>query len=186
MVPSRSLRLPGDAANGGNGHTDPTRVATDFFAALALQDWDAAVGMVEPRSLVDFRDSQLTLFASWAEQRGIVHHDDVTLRAFAGAPTLRELAGLSAEVFAARYLAAGSGAPSAYRVLGHVLESEDVAHVVYRPIHQEASADALDVAVVHLRRHDGHWCVLMSQELADDAFILFDLDDLEDSAQGGP
>jgi hypothetical protein len=208
MVPSRSPQSQGDAENGGNGHADPTRVATDFFAALGLQDWDDAIGFMEPRSLVDFRASQLALFASLIEQRDaggraraelrsygwssdgeqyaeqLRRYGDVTLRAFPGAPSLRQLAELSAEVFAARYLAAGSGSPSAYRVIGHVVESDDIAHVIYRPILEGTTDDALRVAVVHLRRHDGHWCVLMSQELADDAFILFDLDDLEDSAPG--
>jgi hypothetical protein len=175
-------------------------VATDFFAALALQDWDDAVHYVEPRSLAEFRESQLALFASWVDQRdairraraeGRVHswgaddvlraeqlerHGDVSLNAFAGAPTLRELAALSATGFAARYLAAGRNAPSAYRVFGHVLESDDVAHVVYRPIQAGYVGDPLRVAVLHLRRHDERWCVLMSEELADGAFILFHLD----------
>ena len=200
MVPSRSPHLPGDAENGGDTHPDPTRVATDFFAALALQDTDDAVGYVDPYSLTEFRESQLALFASWVDQRDAIRraraegrshgwgsdgvlsaeqlerHGDVSLNAFAGAPTLRELAALPAAGFAARYLAAGRNAPSAYRVFGHVFESDDVAHVVYRPIQAGYVGDPLRVAVLHLRRRDERWCVLMSEELADGAFILFHLD----------
>ena len=200
MVPSRSLPPSENAENGGDRHADPTEVATDFFAALALQDWDDAVGYLEPQSLAEFRESQLALFASWVEQRDAIRraraegrghgwgsdgvlrpeqlerHGDVSLNAFAGAPTLRELATLPAAGFAARYLAAGRNAPSAYRVFGHVLESADVAHVVYRPIQAGYVGDPLRVAVLHLRHHDGEWCVLMGEELADGAFILFHLD----------
>jgi len=200
MVPSRSLPPTEDAENGGDRHADPTELATDFFAALALQDWDDAVRFLEPHSLAEFRESQLAQFASWVEQRDAIRraraerrghswgsdevlraeqlerHGNVTLNAFAGAPTLRELAELPAENFAARFLAAGRNAPSAYRVFGHVLEGDDVAHVVYRPIQAGYVGDPLRVAVLHLRRHDAEWCVLMSEQLADGAFILFHLD----------
>jgi len=205
MVPSRSLELPGDAENGGAERADPTDVATDFFAALALQDWERAIHFAEPRSLAEFRDSQLALFTSWAEQRdasqraresGRMHswssdgvlrpedverHGDVRFEAFPGAPTLRELAALPAATFAARHLAAGRIAPGAYRVFGHVLESDDIAHVVYRAIYDALQDDQLQVAVLHLRRHDEQWQVLLRRELADGAFILFHLDEPDDS-----
>jgi hypothetical protein len=205
VVPSRSLHLPGDAENGGDERADPTDVATDFFGALSLQDWERAVALVEPRSLDEFRESQLALFTSWAEQRDerrrmraerrdhmwtsdgalsaeqLERYGDVRLRAFTGAPTLRELAALSAEIFAARHLAAARLAPSAYRVFGHVLESDDIAHVVYRPIDEALQRERLDVAVLHLRRHDWQWQVLLRQDLADGMFILFDLDEPDES-----
>ena len=205
MVPSRSLHLPGDAERRGDDHADPTDVATDFFAALALQDWERAVRLVEPRSLDEFRESQLALFASWAEQRDVIRrarveqsmyswtsdgvlrpeqlerHGDVRLKAFPDAPTLRELAALPAETFAARHLAAGRFAASAYRVFGHVLERDDVAHVVYRPIGEELHSERLDVAVLHLRRRDERWQVLLSRELADGTFILFHLDEPDEA-----
>jgi hypothetical protein len=210
MAPSRSLRHPEDAEDGGNRDSDPTRVATDFFAALALQDWEDAIRYVEPRSLVEFRESQLGLFGAWASQRDelrhartdpnrktyvsvwdsafhpevLERHGDVRLHAFGDAPTLRELARLPAAMFAERYLAAGRGGPSAYRVFGHVLEGEDVAHVVYRPIDAATGADSLDVAVLHARRHDGRWYVLLSREIVDEVFILFHLDEPDDLDEG--
>ncbi len=107
-------------------------------------------------------------------------HGDVPLHAFDGAPTIRELAVLPAETFAARFLGASRPAPGAYRVLGHVLEGDDTAHVVYRPIHEGLTGDPLGVAVLHARRQDGRWQVLLNQELADAAFILFHLDDSDD------
>lgn len=187
---------------------DPTRVATDFFAALALGDWQDAVRYVEPQSLAEFRESQLALFASWAAQRDEIRrarrdrgtyvafsdspfdaellerHGDVRLHAMAGAPTLREVAALPAQAFAARFLAAGRGAPGAYRVLGHIYENDAIAHVVYRPIHEGTRPDSLDVAVLHARRHDGRWYVLLSHELADAALVLFHLDDSPDDDEG--
>ena len=199
MVPSRSLHLPGDAS--GGEHQDPTEVATGFFAALALHDWERAVHLAEPRSLDEFRESQLALFAAWAEQRDVSRraraerrdyswssdgvlraeqldqHGDVRLEAVAGAPTLRELAALPAATFAARHLAAGRMHPGAYRVLGHVLEGDDLAHVMYRPIHGASQYDQLLVTVLHLRRHGERWQVLLRQEIADGTFILFHLDE---------
>ena len=204
MVPSRSLHLPGDAESGGDERTDPTAVATEFFTALSLEDWERAVRLAEPRSVDEFRESQLALFASWAEQRdalrraraerrghswssdGVLRpeqlerHGDVGLEAFPGAPTLRELAALPASTFAARHLAAGRSAPTAYRVLGHVLEGYDVAHVVYRAVHDAALDDPLRVAVLHLRRHGEQWQVLLREDLADGAFVLFHLDEPDD------
>jgi hypothetical protein len=35
--------------------------------------------------------------------------------------------------------------------------------------------------VLHLRRHDGSWQVLLGQDLADGTFILFHLDDLDET-----
>ena len=200
MVPTPSVGLPHDAENGGGRHADPTCVVTDFFAALALQDWEDAVRYVEPRSLAEFRESQLAMLAAWAAHRDelrrargdrntyiavtknvldsemLERHGDVRLHAFAGGPTLLEVAALPAETFAMRFLAASRMAPSAYRVFGHVLESDDVAHVVYRPIGEALQRERLDVAVLHLRRHEGMWQVLLSPELADGTFILFHLD----------
>ena len=205
MVPSRSLHRPGDAETGGDERPDPTDVATDFFAALSLQDWEGAVRFAEPHSLAEFRESQLALFTSWAEQRDVVRraraeqrdfmwgademlsaeklerHGDVRLHAFRGAPTLRELAALRAEDFAARQLAAGRNTPSAYRVFGHVLEGDDIAHVLYRPIDGGLHHEGLEVSVLHLRRRDGSWQVLLRQDLADGTFILFHLDDLDET-----
>lgn len=205
MVPSRSFHLPGDAESGGDECPDPTDVATDFFAALSLQDWERAIQFAEPRSLTEFRESQLALFASWAEQRDAIsrarveqsmyswtsegvlrteqleRHGDLRLQAFPGAPTLRELAALPAEIFAARYLAVADLAPSAYRVFGYVLESDDIAHVVYRRIYEAVQPDRLDVAVLHLRRHDERWQVLLPRELAEGAFILFHLDEPDET-----
>jgi hypothetical protein len=205
MVRSRSLRHPEDAEDGGSRHSDPIRVATDFFAALALRDWEVAVGYVEPRSLVEFRESQLANIVSWAERRDEIRssrarqhtfgwssdgvlsaerlqrHGDVRLYAFPGAPTLRELAALPVEIFAARLLAAGRDSPGAYRVFGHVLERDDLAHVAYRPVYETLHYDELDVALIHLRRHDGRWQVVFRQELADGTLILFHMDDPDDS-----
>ena len=62
-----------------------------------------------------------------------------------------------------------------------MLEGDDVAHVVYRPIDEALQHERLDVAVLHLRRHDDRWQVLLSQELADGAFILFHLDEPTES-----
>jgi hypothetical protein len=204
MVSTSSVRHSEDAGNGDSRHADPTRVATDFFAALAVQDWESAIGHVEPRSLAEFRQSQLAQLVSWAAHNDEIRqarsdrktyiamsevvldaellerHGDVRLHAFAGAPTILELAALPAETFAARVLAASRIAPCAYRVFGHVLEGDDTAHVVYRPIHAGFAGDSLDVAVLHARRHDGRWRVLLSHELADAAFILFHLDDPDD------
>ena len=66
-------------------------------------------------------------------------------------------------------------------MFGHVLEGEDIAHVVYRPIDEASHREALDVSVLHLRRHDGRWQVLLRQDLADGTFVLFHLDDLDES-----
>ena len=145
------------------------------------------------------------MITSWAEQRDVIRraraeghavgwtsdgvlrsdqlerHGDIRLEAFPGAPTLRELAALPAETFAARHLAAGDLAPSAYRVFGHVLESDDIAHVVYRPIEDAPEHRRLDVAALHLRRHGDRWQVLLPQELADGGFVLFHLDEPDES-----
>ena len=204
MIPTSSVRPHPDAKNGGSSDDDPTHVAADFFTALALEDWEHAVRYVEPRSLAEFRESQLAQLVSWAVHRHetrqarsdrnthitmsehaldaelLDRHGDVPLHAFDGAPTIRDLAVLPAETFAARFLGASRPAPGAYRVLGHVLEGDDTAHVVYRPIHDGLAGDPHGVAVLRARRHDGRWHVLLNQELADAAFILFHLDDPDD------
>ena len=208
MVPSRSLPRPGDAENGGTHRDDPTRVATDFFGALTLEDWEGAVRFVAPSALAAFRESQLALFVSWAEQRdtltraraekkafvwtsdGVLRaeqlerHGDVRLHAFAGAPTLRELAAMPADAFAARFLAAVPGGPTGYRVLGNVLEDETLAHVLYRPIQEGYVGDPLDVAVLRARRDGDGWRVLLNRELSDSTFILFHLDEPDEPAEG--
>ena len=189
------------------GRADPTRVATDFFGALTLQDWEGAVQFVAADSLAGFREAQLALFLSWASKRSEIRrarddrtpfgwssdgvlraedlalHGDVRLHAFADAPTLRELAALPADVFAARFLAAVRGRPTGYRVFGHVLENDDLAHVVYRPIQEGFVGDPLDVAVLHTRRRGDGWHVLLSRELADSSFILFHLDEPDEGAE---
>ncbi|MFL5619853.1 MAG: hypothetical protein ACJ79A_15835 [Gemmatimonadaceae bacterium] len=209
MVPTPSRRPAGDAENGGSRDADPSGVATAFFAALALQDWEDAVRYVEPRSLAEFRESQLAMFVSWVSQReemrrvsgkeglfgwstdGVLRtetleqHGDVRLNTFSGSPTLRELAALPAEAFASRFLAAARVAPAAYRVFGHVLEGDDIAHVVYRAIDAGVRTDPLDVSVLHVRRHDDRWHVLLSHDLADGAFILFHLD-FDDTGETDP
>jgi len=63
-----------------------------------------------------------------------------------------------------------------------VLEDEDIAHVLYRPIQEGYVGDPLDVAVLRARRDGDGWHVLLNRELADSTFILFHLDEPDEPA----
>jgi hypothetical protein len=117
----------------------------------------------DPSALRSVADSPLTLFS-----------DVRTVGALAALPTLE---------FAARYLevsqrslrslhaeettAAIDHEPRTYRVLGHVIEGDSMAHVLYRTTDDEfTDREPHSVAVLHLRRSGIEWRLLLPSDLA--------------------
>ncbi len=116
-----------------NGQGRPTETVKSAFAAFERRDWRQLVALVDPERLEAFKDRQLAMLVSWAQQKdsiaaaeregrgwGISPADSLTREAiaavetvhvptFAGSPTLAHLAALLPAEFFVQWCAAAYG-----------------------------------------------------------------------------
>jgi hypothetical protein len=137
-----------------------------YFQSFRDGDFAANAELVDPRALEELRASMARL----VEFAG----DPDELRETFGVGTSRELLDLEARELYQRMLrhALGGGeigsllATAELRVLGHVPEGTDHAHVVYRLRLSHAGAGVEQVQVAPLRRTPEGWRVMLTGTLA--------------------
>ena len=198
--------------------SSPAAIAQRYFAAVLAQQWDSAAALVDPVSQHVFRDRVLSYLLFVAEQRPALRHSmkgtgsgglaagdldaaptaakltkyaDWRVGAYAGAPTIHELAALSPIELLARSYAASrvfcmegacqSEAPPLGRpiVLGDVIENDSVAHVLYRETRSDTSTlargdDRWRVEVIHFFKRDERWLLSLQRGPLPSLFTLID------------
>ena len=142
----------------------PEAVTRQYGAAMRTNDWIGAAELMHPEALAKFRRMFLPLVK--ADSTG-----QLCQRLFA-ASSASELAGLpDAELFARFFRTLVSGAPELRGMfagsdlvpIGHVLEGNDIAHVVFRmKVAAEDGVTLTKVQAVSLRRAGLTWRVLLS------------------------
>lgn len=179
------LAFVGAPAHAQSGR--PADVAAAFFGALERHDWTKAAALVHPGAVERFRRATLIGLVEWAERdsaepglppgwhRARTGVDSAALRRAAAAPapvlrgvqTVGDIAALPAPELLVRYLEASFGAfhpDITRRVVGSVVESDSIAHVLFRtrwgPGTREGNPWRVDV--LQLQRAGGTWRVLES------------------------
>ena len=169
----------------------PVVVVDSAFDALARKDWSRLTMLVDSRMLADFQSRQIQeLVALLTMQKiraakdspsgmtiGLTLGDSNVAAAgnervevMRGHPTINELRRLPpAEFFVrwceAAYGSASSGdAPVERQYVGSVFEGEDIAHVLYRSSVVTFDLPA-QVMRMPLRYADGHWRILLNDEI---------------------
>lgn len=154
------------AQEGGGGRATPESVAAAYMAAAQAQDWARCASLMHPDALDEIRRSFLRLAA--LDKSGGLR------RELLGAATEAEAASLSgAAVFerVIRFVMRQAGevnvsldaAPPA--VLGHVVESPDLAHVVYRSQIKIGDSTVRRLGVITLKSEGDTWRALLSGEM---------------------
>jgi hypothetical protein len=141
----------------------PEAVTRQFGAAMRANDWVGTAELMHPDALAQFRRMFIPILA--ADSTG-----QLCERLF-GASSAGEVTALpDAELFARFFRTLVSGAPELTGMfagadlvpVGHVLEGNDVAHVVFR---MKVAADGVTITKVQamsLRRSGPTWRVLLS------------------------
>jgi hypothetical protein len=165
----------------------PEETARAFFAALDEGRWGEAAGYVLPAAAARHRDLDVSMRLARREQipegRGgnftvtssgtidpelLERFGSTPVRSLRGVATLAEAAALAPGEYMARAMeramAGPLGAPmppASHALLGVVVESDSVAHALYRTTGGfMASADPDAAEVLALRRDDGRWHVI--------------------------
>jgi hypothetical protein len=141
----------------------PEVVTRQFGAAMRANDWVGTAELMHPDALAHFRNMFLPIVA--ADSTG-----QLCERLFATTSAAEVAALPDAELFARFFRTLVSGAPELSGMfagadlvpVGHVLEGNDVAHVVFR---MKVAADGVTITKVQamsLRRSGPTWRVLLS------------------------
>lgn len=143
----------------------PESAARAYFAARQAGDWAAAAGLMDPRALERFKS--VFVVVAEADTSGEMLRDLFGVRSAAEFARLqpsevyvrvnRAMLLLSPELRA-------SFAEMSAEIIGHVQESPDRAHIVYRM--RMSPADTTDgrIEVVTFRRSNGAWRALLTSE----------------------
>lgn len=144
----------------------PEQTATLFLRALRAIRWHTVAQLLHPETLSRFREIVTTLcdadttgamrryFTGTADIRAYDSLDDATVFERAVGRTIDDLPGLMHALY-----------DHDDRILGHVMEGKDTAHVVYRTV-ERLSGAVPQVLVVQLARTPGGWRVLWVSDLA--------------------
>jgi hypothetical protein len=141
----------------------PEAVTRQFGAAMRVNDWVGTAQLMHPDALARFREMFLPIVT--ADSTG-----QLCDRLFATKSAAEVAALPNAELFARFFRTLVSGAPELSGMfagadlvpVGHVLEGNDVAHVVFR---MKVAADGVTITKVQamsLRRSGQTWRVLLS------------------------
>lgn len=144
----------------------PESVATALTEALQTGDFEHAARLMAPDAIADFRDLiiQLAELDSSGEFAEALFDGDAPddfdavspEQAFAG--FMRVLMAGSPELF-------GMMSTMRVEVIGHVMEGDDLAHVVTRNQGEMLGVEYEAVDVVSVRLVDGQWRALLKQDL---------------------
>lgn len=143
----------------------PEAVTRQFGAAMRTNDWVGTAQLMHPDALARFRSMFLPILRADTTGR-------LCERLFATTSSAEIAALPDAEVFARFFRTLVSGTPELGGMfagadmvpVGHVLEGDDVAHVVFR---MKVAADGVTITKVQamsLRRSGSTWRVLLSGE----------------------
>lgn len=158
-----ALVAPGSRSLAQERPETPEMVTRQFGAAMRTNDWVGTAELMHPDALARFRGMFLPIVA--ADPTG-----KLCERLFATRSTAEVAALPDAELFARFFRTLVSGAPEMSGMfagadlvpVGHVLEGNDVAHVVFR---MKVAADGVTMTKVQamsLRRSGKTWRVLLS------------------------
>jgi hypothetical protein len=145
----------------------PEQVVQRYYATFQSGDYAANAALMHPGALEELK----TTLTGMAALPGAT--DEPEFREMFGVSTLDEMRALPAQVLFERVLRnqlegelRAILASAQVNVLGHVLEGDSTAHVVYR-MRMEFGGQTMDqVQVVPLERVDGQWRVLLTGSLA--------------------
>lgn len=145
----------------------PEQVVTRYYQTFQSGDYAANAALMHPGALEELK----TTLVGMAALPGATEEPE--FREMFGVGTIEELRALPAQTLFERVLrnqlegelrAVVSSAR--VNVLGHVMEGDSTAHVVYR-MHMEFGGQTMDqVQVVPLERVNGEWRVLLTGSLA--------------------
>ena len=141
----------------------PEMVTRQFGAAMRINDWVGTAELMHPDALAHFRDMFLPIVRADSTGR-------LCDRLFATKSAAEVAALPNAELFARFFRTLVNGAPELSGMfagadlvpVGHVMEGNDVAHVVFR---MKVAADGVTITKVQamsLRRSGQTWRVLLS------------------------
>jgi len=145
----------------------PEQVVQRYYQTFQSGDYAANAALMHPGALEELK----TTLTGMAALPGATEEPE--FREMFGVQTLEELRALPAQVLFERVLRnqlegemRAILATARVNVLGHVLEGENTAHVVYR-MRMDFGGQTMDqVQVVPLERVDGQWRVLLTGSLA--------------------
>jgi hypothetical protein len=163
---------------------EPTSAAEVRDRALAV-----LIGWARQRKMVSASGERPGMMGFTVERTpdstALAEVSGTALGLFADLPTLDALAALSPIEFAARYLELSQRSLSAedrptaefrrvrYDVIGHVIEGDTLAHVLYRPSESDVTTDdPLAVGALRLHRVGPDWRVRMPRELLELPLLL--------------
>ena len=144
----------------------PEEVTRQFGAAMRANDWVGTAQLMHPQTLAHFRSMFLPILR--ADTSG-----ELCERLFATTSSAEVAALPDAELFARFFRTLVSGTPELGGMfagadmvpVGHVLESNDVAHVVFRmKVAADDGVTITKVQAMSLRRSGPTWRVLLSGE----------------------
>lgn len=151
----------------------PEQVAGRYFETLRTGDYAANVALMHPEALDELREMMQGLVAL-AGTAAAEEEVDSTFQQMFGVPDAAAFNQLSAAQVFERMLRSQLENPdmreilsgSQTTILGHVMEGDSVAHVVYRMRMSFGEMDMDQVQVTPLKRADGQWRVLLTGSLA--------------------
>jgi hypothetical protein len=152
---------------GAAAQDTPEQVVQRYYATFQSGDYAANAALMHPGALEELK----TTLTGMAALPGATEEPE--FREMFGVSTLEEMRALPAQVLFERVLRnqlegelRAILASAQVNVLGHVLEGDSTAHVVYR-MRMEFGGQTMDqVQVVPLERVDGQWRVLLTGSLA--------------------
>lgn len=145
----------------------PEAAARAYIKAMQQNQVDAFIAMMHPEALAQFKKMMLPL-AQTAAKKG---KEKELMVLFMGVKTAAQLEALPpAAVFKAFYKGllhmmphmAKILAGSQMKVLGHVNEGPDLAHVVYRAVMKMDKVNFQKLEVISLKKYHGKWMVMLS------------------------
>lgn len=162
VVLAGALSLPAAAQE------TPETVLTRYWETFRTGDYAANAALMDPAALEELRDAMFRMAEAVGAEGG-----EELLEVF-GVRTPEEVRTLAPALLYERMLRTTLGAGemrevlagSEVRVLGHVPEGEDVAHVVYRMRMGIAGMEVDQVQVAPLRRTAAGWRVQLTGSLA--------------------
>ena len=150
---------------GAQDSTDtPEAVVRRYTEAMRAGQWDTAAALMHPEALAQFREMMMPAFQSEEPGR------ELRARFFDGMSMTR-IRHLSDGAFFARFFSGmmslnpellGVVQDAEITMVGHVLEGEDVAHVVYRMQMQMDQMTFTKLDVMSVKRHGATWRGLLT------------------------
>lgn len=169
-APAPGMPAAGETAPPAEG--EATTAARGYFTAMHRTDWAAMTDWLHPDALDEFKRIILPNLLRFARQNP--EQEQAVLGRFEGVDTLDVLAGLQARDFFVRFMTSYvSDRPHNARmlqssetaVIGEVAEGHDRVHVVYRMRGPAGPGRFEEMGVLQVRRHDGGWRALLSDEV---------------------